>query len=235
MVSGIAHEVNTPIGIAVTSSSHIKDAVKKIRKLFEHDQVTKTIFSSFLDELEDAADLNVTNLDKAANLITNFKRTSADQHHFEKDRINLKDYMSKVLSTLVPITKKVGVDVQLKGEDIIVDTYPGAVSQVVTPLITNSCIHGFASTFSGQPNITIDMYRKNQTLHVNYSDNGIGMDDDTIKKIFDPFFTTKRDQGGTGLGMPILHTLISKTLHGDIRVESSVGKGSTFYMSFENV
>ncbi len=235
MVSGVAHEVNTPIGIAVTSSSHIKDGVKKIRQLFESNQITKTSLKNFLDEIEDAADLNVTNLDKAANLITNFKRTSADQHHFEKDRVNLKDYMEKVLSTLVPITKKIGVNVALKGDDIVVETYPGAISQVVTNLITNSCMHGFASTFCGQAEIVIEMFRKDETLHVNYSDNGIGMEDEVVGKIFDPFFTTKRDQGGTGLGMPILHTLISKTLHGDIRVESVVGEGTTFYMSFKNV
>ena len=235
MVAGIAHEVNTPLGIALTSSSHIKEAVKKIRVLFDENNVTKSYLSEFLKEIDEAADLNVTNLDKAAKLITNFKRTSADQNHFEKDNVNLKEYIEKVLTTLVPITKKVGVQVTFTGEDILVDTYPGAVSQIITNFVTNSCIHGFTEGFSGQANINIEMYRNESKLHVNYSDNGIGMDADVIDKIFDPFFTTKRNQGGTGLGMPILHTLITQTLHGDIRVESEVGAGATFYMSFENV
>ena len=235
MVAGIAHEVNTPLGVALTSSSHIKESIKKIRVLFDNNNITKTNLNDFLDDIDSAADLNVANLSKAANLITNFKRTSADQNHFEKDCINLKEYIEKILTTLVPITKKAGVKVTLSGEDIVVDTYPGAVSQIITNFVTNSCMHGFASDFSGNAEINIHMFRKNNILHVNYSDNGVGIAEDVIGKIFDPFFTTKRNNGGTGLGMSIMHTLITQTLHGSIQVESTVGKGTTFLMEFENI
>ena len=235
MVAGIAHEVNTPLGVALTSSSHIKESIKKIRALFNSNNITKTNLNDFLDEVDNAADLNVANLGKAANLITNFKRTSADQNHFEKDCVNVKEYIEKILTTLVPITKKTGVNVTLSGEEIVVDTYPGAISQIITNFVTNSCMHGFTADFSGQAEIKIDMFRKNNFLHVNYSDNGVGISQDVIGKIFDPFFTTKRNKGGTGLGMSIMHTLITQTLHGDIQVESAVGKGTTFLMKFENV
>lgn len=235
MVAGVAHEVNTPLGNALTATSYIKDAINKLNRVFKDQSMTKTDLKNFITDAQNATDLSIINLDKAATLITNFKRTSADQNHFEKDGVDLKEYIEKVLSTLVPITNKIGVDIQVLGDAIHVETYPGAISQVITNFVTNSCMHGFAKEFQGSPKILLNLYRDDEYLMVEYSDNGLGMSEDIRKKMFDPFFTTKRNDGGTGLGLSILHTLITKKLHGEISVESEINKGTKFLLKFSDI
>lgn len=233
MVAGVAHEVNTPLGVALTSNSHLVSGLKKLDGSFQNNTMTKSDLVKFIEDAYQSLELTEVNLNKAATLIANFKRTSADQNHFEKDTIQLNDYVQKVLSTLVPITKKLNVDIQVTGTDIQVTTYPGAIAQILTNLVSNSCIHGFSDTQERRPTINIDVTVAEPTrLDVVYRDNGVGMDKDTLNKIFDPFFTTRRSEGGTGLGMSIVHTLLTKKLKGDIRVESAPNEGTKFIMSF---
>jgi len=233
MVSGVAHEVNTPLGVALTASSHLAVDLKKLDQDFQASAMTKTALRQFIDNAYESLELVEANLNKAATLITNFKRTSADQNHFEKDTIQLHDYVQRVLSTLVPITKKASVSIDITGDDREVTTYPGAVAQVLTNLVNNSCIHGFGTGFCGDAKIQIDIDElSNNQLEVVYQDNGLGMDDATLKKMFDPFFTTKRSEGGTGLGMSIVHTLLTKKLKGELEVTSEVNQGTRFKMIF---
>ena len=234
MVSGVAHEVNTPLGIALTSNSHLISGLKKLSDDFNANTMTKSDFTKFIEDAFSSADLTEVNLNKAATLIANFKRTSADQNHFEKDTIFLSDYVQRVLSTLVPMTKKLKVDIQVTGADIEVTTFPGAIAQVLTNLVSNSCIHGFANGLEGRhPTIKIDITNvTDRQLDVSYEDNGHGMDENTVNKMFDPFFTTRRSEGGTGLGMSIVHTLLTTKLKGEIEVESGLNKGTKFLMSF---
>lgn len=233
MVSGVAHEVNTPLGVALTATTHLHDQLKKLQQDFSAGAITKTQLQSFIESATEAVDLSHSNLNKAATLIRNFKRTSADQNHFEKERIHVADYVRQVLSTLIPITKKVPAEVIVKGGDFTVNTYPGAIAQVITNFVSNACIHAFVEGYQDQAKIEIDIQQsKSGDVYVSVKDNGVGMDEATCQKIFNPFFTTRRGEGGTGLGLSIIHTLLTQNLNGSIEVESAPGKGTQFKICF---
>lgn len=232
MVAGIAHEVNTPLGIALTATSHIQEGIKDISKGLTDQTLTKDGLKQSLAVISQAADLSAGNLDRAAVLIANFKRTSADQNHFDEHSIKLKSYIKQVLTTLTPITKKMNVQVKVSGDDIELKTFPGAIAQVLTNFVTNSCIHGFNQDHHRDPLIDIKIQTENGKLSVIYADNGMGMDEQTCKKMFDPFFTTNRNDGGTGLGLSIVHAILIKKLQAEIEVKSVLDKGTEFYITF---
>lgn len=221
MVAGVAHEVNTPLGIALTATSHLKDGIWKLEKQYQDQNMTREALVSFLSNARDAIELSESNLYRAATLVANFKRTSADQHHFEHEDIQLKSYVEQVLSTLIPITKKKGVRLTVEGDDIRKYTQPGAIAQIITNLVSNSCHHGFDEQ-SQQPKIHIHISNaEDEKVEMRFKDNGCGIDESMLAKIFDPFFTTKRSQGGTGLGLSIVHTLATQNLKGNIEVNSA--------------
>ncbi|WP_396588001.1 sensor histidine kinase [Bermanella sp. R86510] len=233
MVAGVAHEVNTPLGVALTASSHLKEQVQLISINAQSQTLTRSQLDAFIAQAEDAVSLTISNLNKAATLISNFKRTSADQNHFEMETINLHDYVQQVISTLVPMTKKVPVEVSVTGGDFEVSTYPGAIAQILTNLISNSCIHGFPDYFNGDAKIDIEIGDiKDGALMVCYHDNGLGMDSETKKNMFNPFYTTRRNEGGTGLGLSIIHTLLTQKMGGKVSVESSPNNGTQFTLCF---
>jgi two-component system NtrC family sensor kinase len=232
MVAGIAHEVNTPLGVALTATSFLKGSIKKISGQIENKTLTQVDMVCFLSDINEAADLTISNLDRAATLVENFKRTSADMHHFDQYSIRLKTYIKQTLYTLTPMTKKLNVQVNVTGPEIELMTFPGAISQVITNLVANSCTHGFSIDNKRQAKITIKIEICDDRLCVYYSDNGVGMDLETSKKMFDPFFTTSRGAGGTGLGLSIVHTLLTKKLNADVTVSSIVGEGTEFKIYF---
>ena len=232
LVAGIAHEVNTPLGVALTATSYLKDGVKKLEQNFHNNAMTREQLALFFDDSNSALNLSEDNLRRAATLVTNFKRTSADQNYFEDQRINIKNYIEQVISTLVPLTKSKGVQVHVKGCDIEKNTLPGALVQIITNLVANSCNHGFKNTVSN-PAITIEVSEcQDEKVQIQFSDNGCGMDDEQVKKAFEPFYTTTRAEGGTGLGLSIVHTLATQNLKGQIAVHSQKGKGTEFTMRF---
>ena len=108
-------------------------------------------------------------------------------------------------------------------EDLALNSFPGAFSQIISNLVMNSLIHGFEEMEAGE--IAFDAAEDNGSVVFTYRDNGKGMDEKDLAKIFDPFFTTKRSQGGSGLGMHIVHNLVTQTLGGSISCESEPGEG----------
>ncbi|NVK36519.1 MAG: GAF domain-containing sensor histidine kinase [Gammaproteobacteria bacterium] len=235
LVAGMAHEVNTPLGIALTATSHLKDGITKLEKQYHGQAMTREDLLSFLEVAKSAIDLSESNLYRAATLVTNFKRTSADQHHFEHEDILVKSYVEQVLSTLVPITKKKNVQIITQGSDIRKHTQPGAIAQIITNLVNNSCHHGFEEQHEN-PMIQISIVENDQNkIEIRFKDNGCGINQESLKKIFDPFYTTKRSQGGTGLGLSIVHTLATQNLNGKIEVSSdqaSQDSGTEFKIIF---
>ncbi len=232
IVSGVAHEVNTPLGIALTATSHIKDEVAKLAKCFDDNAITREKFKKFIQDSTSALTLSEDNLYRAATLVKNFKRTSADQNHFEEEEIDLHEYVTQVLSTLVPLTKKISADVHLDDCKIIKKTLPGALAQIITNLVANSCTHAFRKDTS-HPSIYINMKKQDEDKVVlTYRDNGQGMAEDEVKKAFDPFYTTNRSEGGTGLGLSIVHTLATQNLGGSINIKSGLDAGTEFKITF---
>lgn len=232
LVAGVAHEINTPVGVGITAASHMETATKDFEKLFETEQMKRSDLQSFLSTSKEASRILLTNLTRAAQLIQGFKQVSVDQNTGGKRVIDFAEYIDKILMSLHPkikMTKQtITVDCPKK---MLVDTYPGAISQILTNLIMNSLTHAYDVDDSGLINITVrEMDKK---LEIEYRDDGRGIDQDHINHVFDPFFTTKRASGGTGLGMNIVYNLVTQKLGGQINCESEVGKGTSFHFTIE--
>lgn len=227
LVAGISHEINTPLGVAKTSASHVDDELKKLISEFQDGTLTKARMEMFINQFKDGLHLLTANLNRASELMTSFKQVSADQSHDEIRTINLKEYIEGTIYTLKPNLRHYRIAILLDcDEDINLNTFPGAYSQVITNLIMNSLNHAYEVEEEGTINITINKTEDNITLE--YKDDGKGMNEDTLKKIFEPFFTTKRGSGGTGLGMHIIYNIVTVKLHGRIEAQSEEGKGSRF-------
>jgi len=227
LVAGVAHEINTPLGIGVTGISYLNDSTKAFKKLFAAGEATKTDLETFMEDCEEACQVTLSNLKRAAKLVAGFKRIAVDQSSDEKRIFNIKQYIDEILFSLYPRIKKTKHTVNVDApEDLKMNSYPGALSQVLTNLVMNSLLHGFEDIEKGQ--ITITVRNDDHSIILHYEDNGKGMTPEHQKKIFDPFFTTKRGSGGSGLGMHLVFNLVNKKLNGEIQCTSTVGEGTFF-------
>jgi len=231
LVAGVAHEINTPVGIGVTAASHLRDKVARYRELYEAGRLRRSEFEAFLDDSGESAKMILSNLEKAAQLIQGFKGVAVDQTGEGQRSFDLKQYLEEVLLSLRPEFRRTGHSVTLScDEGILVDSYPGAVSHTITNLVMNSLIHGFDGREGGQ--IRIEAHADGETATLVFSDDGIGMTPEIRKQIYDPFFTTRRGQGGSGLGMHVVYNSVTKSLDGSISCTSSPGEGTTFTIEF---
>jgi len=232
LVAGVAHEINTPIGIGLTGATHFLSITNKIKKDYEEERMSQKEFENYIDTSKEIAILINTNLSRTAQLVTNFKKISFDQSSEEKRKINLRKYLDDILLSMNSITKKTNIVIENKcPNEININTYPGAISQIITNLIINSIKHAFKENEKG--NIIINVTMKDDRIELVYEDTGRGIDKDTLPKIFDPFFTTNRVGGGTGLGLNILYNIISNTLSGTVKCSSEKGHGIKFTIVFQ--
>ena|GEM_PF-3342183 len=227
LVAGVAHEINTPVGMALTGVTHVELETKRIRNLYQADEMTEDDFMHFLDGADELNHSVVINLNKAAELIRSFKQVAVDQSSEASRTFNLKEYIEEVLTSLHNNIKKTKLSINVDiDEKLNITSIPGAISQIITNFIMNSIIHGFEHGAEGKINIFAKI--ENSMLEIIYSDNGKGMDENTVAKVFDPFFTTKRHSGGSGLGMNIVYNIVTQKLNGTISCESSLGSGVSF-------
>lgn len=231
LVAGISHEVNTPLGIAITTHSIIAEKHKKLLEKVSKKSLSIKNMNDYCESVSRALNMQEDNLFRAKRLIENFKQTAVDQHHLEIDTINIKNYYKKLITTLNSILRTKNVTLTITGDDDInIATYPGIHAQILTNLITNSVRHGFNNKENNR--IVIDISKKHDTVEINYHDNGIGLSEEVKKHIFDPFFTTARQDGGVGLGMSIIYNLITQTLKGDILIDNiDTGAGFTYHFT----
>ncbi len=222
LVTGIAHEINTPIGIAVTMTTTVQVAFKRVERAIARGKLTKKSMSAFIDDTNESLALMLRVLADTSNLVKTFKTVAADRYTQERRTFVLCSYISDILLSLRPKTKRfkhvISVDC-VKG--LVIDSYPGVFSQILTNFIMNSIDHGFSEDEEGAIDIKVSMAGTN--LELVYKDNGKGVDDDTLQRIFDPFFTSNRALGGTGLGLNIVHKLVLDVLGGTIQCESYSG------------
>ena len=232
LVAGFAHEINTPIGVAVGSSTLAVEASGRVRKMLAQDEVDEATLVDELNGIDKACNLTYANLNRAAGLVRSFKRTSVDQTRGEARAYNVKETLSDVVASLQDALKNSPVTVKIEcPEDITTYGRPGALDQIVTNLINNSLLHGFEKgTRAGE--IALQVFRDGSDLRVEYRDNGKGMDERTRQKIFEPFFTTARDSGGSGLGMFICYNLATTELGGSIEMSSTPGEGVKVTLRF---
>ncbi|WP_323796481.1 ATP-binding protein [Nisaea sp.] len=231
LVAGVAHEINTPLGIGVTASSHIVDLSKKIRDVVSGGRVTRQKLDQMLSDLEETAGITSSNLLRAAELIRSFKQVSADQSSNSRREFELGNYLGEIATSIKPRIAQSGHTLSLDCEDgLSVDSFPGPLSQSVTNIVLNALIHAF----DGRADGTIRLSARKDGNHalLTISDDGCGMDADIVRQIFDPFFTTARGRGGTGLGLHIVFNQMTQILGGTIECTSSPGNGTTFKIRF---
>ncbi len=230
LVSGIAHEVNTPLGIAITAASHLKEELRTTSAALDDNKLTKSGFEAFLSSAFETESLLSNNLNRAAKLIKSFKMVAVDQSSEEERIINLSGYIDEIILSLRPKLKHTDIQI-IKNipSNIDIKVTPGPLAQICTNLVMNSIIHGFSN---GQKSgaITISAQKEDENIALTYSDTGIGMDQETLKRIYDPFFTTRRADGGSGLGMNIVYNLVTSKLNGTIESKSDIGEGFSVKM-----
>jgi ligand-binding sensor domain-containing protein/signal transduction histidine kinase len=228
LVAGVAHEINTPLGIGVTAASHLEQHTRRFRRGIEQGKVTRSALQEFIDVAEESADLILRNLHRADSLIKSFKQVAVDQSSEARRRIDLAGYVEEILTALRPSLRKSRHEVQVAiAPGIVIETLPGAIYQVLANLIGNSLLHGFAGR-DGGGRIDIAASLGGDWVEIDYRDDGVGMDEEARRRVFEPFFTTRRGSGGSGLGMHIVYNLVTQALGGSIRCESAPGQGVRF-------
>ncbi len=231
MVAGVAHEVNTPIGLGVTASTLLVDRIGEIKTLFENKTLKSSQLKRFLNEGEENVEIIYRNLKRAADLISSFKKLAVDQSSEENRHFNVKQLVNEVFLTLAPQLKKQPVTFNLHcPDDLFITSKPGPINQILINLLLNSLLHAFDGRENGE--ITINIMSLSDQLNINYQDNGNGVDHTIKSKIFDPFITTKRGSGGSGLGLHLVYNLVTQALGGHIHFESEPEQGVTFDINF---
>jgi signal transduction histidine kinase len=230
LVAGVAHELNTPIGVSITSASAMTATVESFEAEIQSGKVKKSSLLKHLEQMKSAQELTLRNLTRAGNLIQSFKQVSADQSMSGDREIELYSYLEEILQTLDVTLKQQGIVWELKGENVKLSIDPCQFAQVVQNLVMNCQRHAFTDV--KDPRIDIRLYSDSEGVYLTIKDNGIGMDKAIKDKIFEPFYTTKRGTGGTGLGMHIVYNLITQSFGGTISVDSSPGKGCSFLLKF---
>ncbi len=232
LVAGVAHELNTPIGVAVTAASTLHGKVESFENDYKAGGLKKSTLETFIEQSKIGADLTLRNLERAANLIQSFKQVAVDQTSDNKRVINLKHYIEGVITSLEPKWKTTNHRIEIECTEMIeLETYPGAIAQIITNLVDNSLLHGFQG-FTELGTMRIVAEKTDDRIMLTYSDNGRGIPPEILPRIFDPFFTTKQAQGGTGLGMHIVYNLVTQKLGGEIRCLSADEGGAGFRLTF---
>ncbi|ATZ72762.1 HAMP domain-containing histidine kinase [Idiomarina sp. X4] len=233
MVAGIAHEVNTPIGLSVTASTLLQDKLAVMQEKFDAKRISTSEFERFLTDCDENLQIIYRNLNRAADLVTSFKQVAVDQSS-EVDRdIEINSFMNDVLMSVKPRRlnpEHFPINVHCAG-DIQVRAKAGPLNQILMNLIINSMVHAFEGREKGQIDISFQLVNDNE-LEIIYTDNGQGVDADISRKIFDPFVTTKRGSGGSGLGLHLVYNLVTQVLGGNIHFFSEENNGVEFIIRF---
>ena len=229
LVAGVAHEINTPIGISVTAASSLQEEVTTLKQELEGDQLSREHLDKFICQFTESSKLLNNNLKRAADLISSFKQVAVDQSSESCYTFNLKENVEQVVTSLKHKIKQSNTTVEIVcPNDLSIYSFPGSFVQIYSNLIINSIIHGFHE-WSGDRHIFIDIELQGSTLVIDYRDTGKGVSDDVSDRIFDPFVTSKKGAGGSGLGTHIVYNIVSQLFKGDIEYVVET-KGAHFIM-----
>lgn len=232
MVAGIAHEVNTPIGLSVTASTLLQDKLAVMQEKFNEKRISTNEFARFLGDCDENLAIIYRNVNRAAELITSFKQVAVDQSSEVDRTIEIHSFMRDVLTSVKP--RRLDIEkfpIQVHAADNLeVMTKPGPLNQILINLIVNSMVHGFDGKTSGHIEINFELI--DDDLEITYRDDGNGVPFDIRKKIFDPFVTTKRGAGGSGLGLHLAYNLVTQVLGGNIHFFSEEQQGVEFIVRF---
>lgn len=231
LVAGIAHELNTPIGNSLMVASTLSDQTHALLDAYRDNGLKRSTLEHYLDDAGQASEILMRNLRRAADMINGFKQVAVDQTSSQRRKFSVAEAVSENLLTLWPTIKKTAFEVRKEiPETLVMDSYPGPLGQVITNLVNNALLHGFENRQTGTVSISAKADNAGW-MELSISDDGVGIPAANLNRIFDPFFTTKMGSGGSGLGLNIVHNIVTRVLGGRIRVQSMQGKGATFILN----
>ncbi|EOD53796.1 sensor histidine kinase [Aeromonas molluscorum] len=231
LVAGVAHEINTPIGISVTASSYLQEQVAGFKQHLDAKQLSRSYLNEFTLNLDESMQLLQSNLRRASELIASFKQVAVDQSSEARYSFNVSDNLHQVVVSLGHKLKKAQCELDIQCDPkLSLYSFPGSFTQIYSNLILNSIHHGF-DDWDRPKKVTIRVERQDDMLVIDYSDNGRGIPAAILPRIFDPFVTSKRGQGGSGLGCHIIYNLVVQLLRGRIHCSSEPGHGAQFHIS----
>lgn len=230
LVAGVAHEINTPVGIMLTAASHLQSESATISQQLQQEKLGAKQLSAYLQTTVESSDLICNCCNRAAELIQSFKQVAVDQAGAIRRQFDMASYLHEVVQSLKPSFKKRQVSISINcPQGITMDSYPGTVAQVLTNLVLNSLRHAFAEDETGNINITVNQLEQPTAwLEWVYEDDGAGIPTEHQNKVFEPFFTTNRQQGGSGLGLHIVYSCVTQILQGSIVMSSTPDQGTCF-------
>ncbi len=235
MVTGITHDVSTPLGVACTAGSVVEETA---RRLLNSDLRDDRARMELNEDMRDALDILNRSLDRARRLIDSFKQFSASQFSNERAKVQLADVVTDCVMVLRSELRRARIALEVHAppdEDLRWDGFPGHLGRVLVNLLQNSMRYAFDPGKGGNVSIHLDRSVDGEGFVLQYVDDGKGIEPDVLPRIFDPFFTTGRGTGGTGLGLAISHNIVVNLLGGTIRCESSPGNGATFTITLPAV
>lgn len=231
LVAGISHEINTPLGIALTAITHNQDILIKIEDHLNNKTLKQGTLKDAISSQQQGYHIILKNLERANDLIGNFKQIAVDQTSEKLREIYIYEYVQEITNSMYSLLREKNIQIHFQGvKGVKINTYPGPIYQIISNFINNSILHGFELQKEG--NITISVNVSQQRVTLRYIDDGLGMNREILKKIYEPFVTSKRNQGGSGLGMNIVYNLVTQVLEGDIDCKSILGEGIEIKLSF---
>jgi C4-dicarboxylate-specific signal transduction histidine kinase len=227
LVGGVAHELNTPIGNGVMAVSTLHDQVRAFRREMANG-LRRSTLEAFVERVERGSEIAVRNLQRANELIASFKQVAVDQTSAQRRRFKLSEVIDEILMTLQPTLKRTPFRIERQiPDDLVLESYPGPLGQVLTNLLTNALTHGFEGRTYGLIRVSAERHGDEQ-LMLRVADDGAGIQPDLFPRIFDPFVTSKLGRGGSGLGLHIVWNTVTVVLGGSITVDSTPDHGTEF-------
>ncbi|SFM34657.1 sensor histidine kinase [Methylobacterium pseudosasicola] len=225
LVAGVSHEISTPLGIALTTATQIQSDSIAFERLIGGNQLSRSRLTGYAGRMQEGAHLLTSNLMRAADLLYSFKQVAADQAIEDRRALSLAAWLDELLKSLRALARPSKTVIAVAcPPDIVVDTLPGILAQIVTNAVKNAIEHGFQDREGGL--ITITGFRTTDGIGLSIADDGRGIEAADLGRVFDPFFTTARARGGTGLGLHIVHNLVVNRLQGRVELQSSPSAGT---------
>ncbi|HYE51610.1 MAG TPA: HAMP domain-containing sensor histidine kinase [Azospirillaceae bacterium] len=232
MVAGITHDVSTPLGLVMTGAGELAAQTDAVRRGIAEGRLKKSELEAYLQQVQDLAAAIGFNGERAAGLIDSFKAVSVDQASSGRRSFGLADYIDDVVTSLAPTLKRHGHAVRVDcPAGIVVDGYPGCFAQVLTNLVMNSVVHAYPDGRAGTLSITVERMGEG-AVRLTYADDGRGIPRELWGRVFDPFFTTRRGSGGSGVGLHMVHRIVTEAMGGTVELGEAAGGGARFTLAF---
>jgi PAS domain S-box-containing protein len=231
LVAGVAHEINSPVGTSLTVASVLERKCADFAVEAARGKLKRSSLNDFIEVVESASSLLVSNLNRAAELVQSFRQVAVDRGYSDRREFDLGELTEQVLLNLRPALRRNNLTLTVDGEpDLVMNSYPGPYGQVLTNLFVNSVAHAFPDGKGGAIAIRLRASGMNR-VEIRFTDDGCGMSPDVRRQAFDPFFTTSRDNGRIGLGLHIVYNIVVNRLGGELHLDSAPGEGTSLRMT----